>query len=261
MASRVCTVVAAQHRQWWSSAVADLNESNVFVQPQNKGTAFGILLALLTLEMRNPEATLVLLPADHYFRDEAPVTRALRIAGNLACENTASIYLLGADPESPDPELGYILPAPEIVGEPPSIAGFTEKPTKDFARELISLGAMWNLFILAGSVRALIRLFAEEHADAVALMREALNAQAAGRPQALDEFYETISPIDFSHDILEVQASRMHVIRVPHCGWTDLGTPKRVAATVRSLWSRPGVPKERSAQTVPLFFNLGSQYS
>jgi mannose-1-phosphate guanylyltransferase len=103
MSSHVCTVVAAQHRQWWTSAVADLNESNVWVQPQNKGTALGILLALLTLEMRNPEATLILMPADHYFRDE----EALRMAANLACEHPSSIYLLGADPDSPDEELGY----------------------------------------------------------------------------------------------------------------------------------------------------------
>jgi mannose-1-phosphate guanylyltransferase len=261
MPSHVCTVVASQHRQWWTSAVRALNESNVFVQPQNKGTAFGLLFALLTLEIRNPQARVIVLPADHYFRDEEPVTRALRMAANLACENNSSIYLLGADPEGPDPELGYILPEERTVDKPASIAGFTEKPDGAFARELISLGALWNLFILAGSVSALLQLFADEHASTVAGMRVALKSSAAGQYQSLEEFYDTLEPVDFSRDVLEVQSHRLQVLRVQQCGWTDLGTPKRVAATVRGILRGADVRKERSARSVPLFFDLGSQYS
>lgn len=259
--SHVCTVVAAQHRQWWSKAVAGLNEANVFVQPQNKGTAFGILLALLLLERRNADATLLLLPADHYFRDEEAITRALRVAGNLAGENTSSIYLLGADPDSPDPELGYIHPAQGMTDKPAPIVGFTEKPSIGFARELISLGALWNLFILAGSVNALLQLFAREHADAVSRMRESLAHSAAGHPQSLENFYEGITPLDFSQDILEAQANRLQVIRVQHSGWTDLGTPRRVEATLRSIANRAGMRAERGPRSAPLFLDLGSQYT
>jgi mannose-1-phosphate guanylyltransferase len=260
MPSHVCTVVAAQHRQWWTS-VTDLNESNVFVQPQNKGTAFGILLALLTLEMRNPHATLVLLPADHYFRDEGSITRALRIACNLAGANPSSTYLLGADPETADPGLGYILPGEKVVDKPAPIAGFTEKPNTDFAKELISSGALWNLFILVGSVNALLRLFVEGHADAVSEMREALQCSMAGHSGSLDRFYEKIEPIDFSKDILEIRANLLQVLRVPHCGWTDLGTPKRVEATIRSMAARKGMRRALADRSVPLFFDLGSAYS
>jgi mannose-1-phosphate guanylyltransferase len=258
VASRVGTVVAAQHRPWWTSALDDVHESNVFVQPHNKGTALGILLTLLTLEMRDPQATLILLPADHYFRDEEPVTRALRIAGNLACANSSSIYLLGADPESADTELGYILPQHRIGDSPGPIAGFTEKPSQDFAQELITLGALWNLFILGGSVNALLQLFMQAHSDTVSEMREALKTSAAGHTQSLHQFYERILPLDFCRDILELQADRLHVIRVPHCGWTDLGTPKRVEATLRSIGGRQR--RERSAGGAR-FFDLASQYT
>jgi mannose-1-phosphate guanylyltransferase len=260
MASRVGTLVAAQHRKWWTPVVAGLNEANVFVQPHNRGTAIGVLLTLLTIEMRNPQATLILLPADHYYRDEDAIIRVLRAAANLAGADGTSTYLLAADPESPDPELGYILPAERTVDKPALIAGFTEKPRADFARELISLGALWNLFVLVGSVSALLRLFAEDHNDTVTSMREALRQSAAGNPEPLHEFYERIGHLDFSKDILEVQADRLHVIRVPHCGWTDLGTPKRVEATVRGIATRGGGPRERSVSDGPLFFDLAAQY-
>jgi mannose-1-phosphate guanylyltransferase len=261
MPSHICAVVAAQHRQWWATAVTGLNESNVFIQPRNKGTGLGILLALLTLEKRNPEATLFLLPADHYFREEESIWRTLRLAGNLAGANPSSTYLVGTDPESPDPELGYILPAEKITDKPVSIAGFTEKPSKEFAKELISLGALWNLFTLVGSVRALLQLFTEERADVVSGMREVLKHSPGTRQESLAKFYARIEAMDFSHDILEIQAHRLQVIRVPHCGWTDLGTPKRVEATVRSIATRTRAPREPSPRSVPLFFDLGSQYS
>jgi len=261
MSSHICTVVAAQHRRWWTSAVASLNEANVFVQPQNQGTAYGILLALLRLEMRNPSATVILLPADHYFRDEEAITRVLRVAGNLASANPRATYLMGAEPESPDPELGYVLPKERILDRPAAIVGFTEKPKPDYARELLSLGALWNLFILVGSIGTLLELFEEDYPNAVSEMREALKCEAAGDRESVDKLYKGIAPLDFSRDILEVQATRLQVIRVPNCGWTDLGTPQRVEATIRSMTVSAGIAQRRKGLSAPLFFDLNAQYS
>jgi mannose-1-phosphate guanylyltransferase len=259
--SHICTVVAAQHRRWWTSAVSALNESNVFVQPQNRGTALGILLAALTLEMRNPTATLVLLPADHYFRDEEAITRGLRVACNLASRNTTATYLLGVEPASADTELGYILPTERLADRPASIAGFKEKPSAEHARELIALGALWNLFIVVGSVSAVLELFREEHAEVVREMRESLTQKGAGQRDAVEEFYAKVNPVDFSRDILEVQAGRLQIIRLPHCGWTDLGTPQRVEATIRSIGRGADLGQRRGARSAPLFFDLGAHYS
>lgn len=231
------------------------------MQPHNKGTGLGLLLALLTLEMRNPAATIVVLPADHYFRDEDTISRALRVAGNLACANPASTYLLGAEPTSADSELGYILPAARAMDKPSRIAGFKEKPTPAHARELIAHGALWNLFILAGSVNRLLELFAEDYARAALGMRETLKNQAAGRYEALARFYQAMEPIDFSTDVLEPQADRLQVIRVPQCGWTDLGTPKSVEATIRSIGVRGNLARGRKSPSPPLFLDLGAHYS
>ena len=260
LTSHVCTVVAAQHRQWWVSAVRGLNDSNVIVQPHNKGTAVGILLALLTIERRNPAATLILLPADHYFHDEDTISRALRKAANLASANPACTFLLGVDPERADSELGYILPEEKVCDKPAAITGFTEKPTAEYAQELIALGALWNLFILVGSVKALLELFAHEHAELVSKLRAAL-ARSVGAAAELQQFYQTIEPIDFSREVLEVHAHRLQVVRVPHCGWNDLGTPQRVEATVRGIETRAGLSQVKTVRSPPLFCDLGALYS
>lgn len=54
---RLCAVVAAQHRQWWAEGILDcIPDSNVFVQPRNRGTAHGILLSLVKISARDNRA-------------------------------------------------------------------------------------------------------------------------------------------------------------------------------------------------------------
>lgn len=77
---RVCTIVASQHGCWWHGALLSLPTSNVIVQPRNCGTANGILLPLLHVLERNPDARSVLLPADDYVQDESTLTQSLRAA-------------------------------------------------------------------------------------------------------------------------------------------------------------------------------------
>src|SRR5437762_5691423 len=74
---RISTVVAEQHADWWCRSLAGLPPANVFVQPQNRGTALGILLALLHIFERDPHARVVILPADHHVGVEPVLARAL----------------------------------------------------------------------------------------------------------------------------------------------------------------------------------------
>ena len=144
--AQVGVVVAAQHRPWWNAVADRLSISNVIVQPRNRGTAYGILLALLTVEQLNPRGIVSLLPANHYFRDEGVITRSLRTAVNLASDEPRRAYLLGTEPDVPDPELGYIIPQQIVRDTAAPVVAFVEKPAPDYANELRTGGALWNLF-------------------------------------------------------------------------------------------------------------------
>jgi mannose-1-phosphate guanylyltransferase len=233
----ICSVVAEQHRRWWTSAVKSLPAQNIFVQPNNRGTAHGIMLALLQIERRAPSAVVVLLPADHYVTDEATMARSLRMAANLAADNKALVYLLGAEPDHPDHELGYIVPNEQQRDAAMGVLRFAEKPTPEAAREMITQGALWNTFILAGAVRAFLNLFEGRFAATIRDMRRALDLAESARlgPVALELLYADLESHDFSRDVLERHEQMLQVLRVPNCGWTDLGTPKRVEETVRGL--------------------------
>jgi len=249
---RICTIVAAQHRQWWTGIVGQLPQDNVIVQPQNRGTAHGILLPLLKIAARDPQAIIVLLPADHHIRDEELMSASLRQAADLAAGHRESIYLLGAEPEGPDVELGYIVPAHRSGQEAATVLRFIEKPTAARARALLDQGALWNMFIVAASVQALLGLFGCSFASTIAAMRIL-------RGSSFEEMYQQLRSIDFSRDLLHGNESKLKVLAVPNCGWSDLGTPQRIAMTLRHL-------DYEGAEAIPVSapkgcLNLAHQYA
>ena len=226
---RLCAIVAGQHRRWWADGTLDqLPDSNVFVQPRNRGTAHGVLLPLVKIAARdpNPNTIVVLLPADHYFRNEAAIAASLRRVTVLATENSDAIHLLGVEPDAADAELGYILPSPNARCRSRRIVRFVEKPKAAQARRLIELGALWNVFIIAASVRTLLNLYGPSFDATIAAMRHSEGAE-------LDELYQSLPEIDFSRDILEGNEAKLRVFTVPRCGWSDLGTLDRIALMVR----------------------------
>jgi mannose-1-phosphate guanylyltransferase len=228
---RLCTVVAAQHRQWWTSMLGLLRPRNIFVQPHNRGTAHGILFSLLRIADMDPDANVVLLPADHHLRNEEIMVESLREAAAQGSEDPDTIYLLGIEPEEPDAELGYILPALNARrGPSPNapVSRFEEKPSRLQAQAMIEQGALWNSFIMAGSARALLNLFDARFETARTAMQTLDGAQ-------LEEAYQHLRPMDFSRDVLSGNEGSLRVMPVPQCGWSDLGTASRVESTLRRL--------------------------
>ena len=234
---RTCTIVAAQHRRWWHTVMDSLPAANVIVQPGNRGTAIGLLLSLLHITRFDPLATIVVLPSDHHVRDEKRLRAALQNACAEARSLPAAIVILGIEPAEADPELGYIVPRLRRGYDSLEVQRFVEKPVPADARELIKQGAVWNSFIIVASASALFAIHENRCREVVFAMRLAFSRdqESAGREHAMERLYETLPALDFSRDILPGQESRLRVLRVPQCGWSDLGTPKRVADVLRRL--------------------------
>ncbi|HLZ99934.1 MAG TPA: sugar phosphate nucleotidyltransferase [Steroidobacteraceae bacterium] len=238
---QTCAVVVNRHKWWWDQPLRALPKENVFVQPENRGTAHGVLLALLRLEARDPCANVLMLPADHYIRQEFQFSRSLREVAELSARTEDAVFLLGADPDKADTDLGYIVPELRKSDKPTGVRSFVEKPDAARIVELLKAGALWNMFIIAGSVQALLALYDRSYRSSVALMRAAMDGKKSrgSDTPSLDEVYRQLAAADFSRDILEPQAQRLQVLGVPSCGWNDLGTPKRVIETLRTLPAEP----------------------
>jgi mannose-1-phosphate guanylyltransferase len=258
---RICAVVAAQHEPWWSVQLDALPSRNIIVQPENRGTANGILLPLLRILNRDPDARIVLLPSDQHVRDEARLAKALRDAAERRESVDMQVVLLGLEPRAADPELGYIVPAASAGTGRRRIARFVEKPPVVVARELIEQGGLWNAFIIAAEGRALLRLFERRSPRIVHAMRASVARAAPGADswRALVELYAELPELDFSRHVLQGQERCLGVLAVPDCGWSDLGTPQRVAEAVCEL-QQTGRAAPELARRSRAFLSLAAQH-
>jgi hypothetical protein len=61
---------------------------------------------------------------------------------------------------------------------------------------------------------------------------------ASAQMARLADLYARSPNIDFSREILQRSPDSLRVLRVPACGWSDLGTPHRVIETVQRMKSQ-----------------------
>ena len=222
---RILTVVARQHSRWWRAP----STSALVVQPENRGTAAGVLLPLLTVLDRDPEALVMLLPSDHFVEREDLLATAVERAFAHTSLEPEAIVLLGVTPHDATADYGWIVPrSPGPDVEP--VGRFVEKPGPEVARSLRRQGALWNAFVVVARAEALRNLYVRRAPWLLLALQAALAAPQDRRAAALEQIYATLGPLDFSRDLLEGSERWLRVLAVPECGWTDLGVPERLAA-------------------------------
>jgi mannose-1-phosphate guanylyltransferase len=235
-ARRTLVVVAAEHRAHWHQALNRVPRENLLVQPANRGTANGILLGLTAIMARDPNALVTILPSDHHVAKEdvlrRSVSRSLAVA-EYGAED--AVHFLGITPETADPELGYIVRGEPQVDGSFAIAGFIEKPNAALATSLVRRRALWNSFILVGYASVLVGLIGRRFPGEVAAFAAAWREHGPMAEAALERLYATLREIDFSRGVVEGADAPLRVVPVPYCGWSDLGTPKRVAAALQRI--------------------------
>lgn len=265
-AEQVCAIVAQQHSRYWRKSLRSLSDRNIIIQPQNRGTANGVLLCVLAILERDPLARIVFLPADHFVLDESALARALRDLAISLNHNPEGLTLIGIEPDEADPDLGYIVPGRSLSDGSRTVVRFVEKPPLRTARQLFDEKALWNSFIFAATGTALLARLRPQMSAGVDDMATALARDAQTAPPcALLELYQRLPVVDFSRAVLQQTTKDLRVITAPACGWTDLGTPRRVAETLRRLgdnalrpWTEPSGVHHTST---PAFINLAAQHA
>jgi mannose-1-phosphate guanylyltransferase len=221
---RIAAVITAPADPWQHSSLRELGTRNLFVQPKQRGTAHEVLLALLLLESRvAAETPVIFLPADNVVDDEEVMTNSLMTMAEWIADEPGSVFLLGAVPQGPHDQLGYIVPWVDAMLMPTGVYEFVERPDVHRARKLINAGGLWNTFIFGGSVASLLKLFRPRFDAAVADLRAAL--QSDHTESDLARSYDRLTALDFSQDLLVRQTDNLKVLRLPRCGWWPLKSP------------------------------------
>lgn len=274
---RVLVVVSSQHREDAEKQLSDWPRENVIYQPANRDTAPGILLPLAHITHRDPAATVVVFPSDHFVQDEERFVRAVEKALAELKKNPTKMILLGMTPqEGEETEYGYIVPSGrKNDGQAAPVAGFVEKPSLGTARELIQRGALWNTMVFAvenGVLWEMAQRTSPPLYHAFRLLQTSLRSGCS--PEFLEHLYNIIPQTNFSSAICEPLAPRLSVLPVPDVGWSDWGTMgsilrtlkklgrfdalhERIQRTQAPLWRATKRPATR-AEGPPLSFETGS---
>ena len=223
----VMTSVALKERM--AAELASVPAHRIIGEPRPKNTAPAIALAAKLLAADDPDAVMVVLPADHVIRDDDNFRAAIELAV-AAAETKRALVTLGIRPTRPETEYGYIKAgsASDLDGVF-DVESFEEKPDRRRAEGFLEAGGyFWNsgIFIwradvfLAEAARSLPGV-------AAALSGVSCGPEDAGFDDELVRFYETVEEISVDYGIME-KADGVLVVPAGF-GWDDVGAWPAVA--------------------------------
>ena len=128
--------------------------SAIVLEPFGRNTAAAAYIAALTVEAQNPDALVLLLPADHIIRDRTAFHKAIALAAPFA---QTRLVTFGISASGPETGYGYIETGESLSDEVFTVSRFTEKPNSATAQAYLAQGNFfWNAGILLFSPKFLI---------------------------------------------------------------------------------------------------------
>jgi mannose-1-phosphate guanylyltransferase / mannose-6-phosphate isomerase len=202
---------------------ADIADATVILEPVARNTAPALAAAALVQAARDPDALMLILPADHI------IERPDRL--HQACSDTYEVALLGkivtfsVKPQSAETSYGYIKSGDALGTGVYSIEAFKEKPDLATAQTYLNAGNYaWNAGIFFFKASALIDELAIHAPQLLARVRASLaNAITQDGVLALEGTEFGAAPsISIDYAVMELTDNGA-VVSVD-MGWSDVGS-------------------------------------
>lgn len=202
--------------------VAAPEVKNTFLlEPFGRDTAAAVALAALHVAQENPDAILVVLPADHLIVDQAGFRASVAKAAAFAA--SGQIVTFGVKPDRPETGFGYI----EAEGD--RVLRFVEKPNAATAAQFIASGRFfWNSGMFCFAARSMLEAMQDLCPDILSNARRALEkgrtTDSADRltVEVDRDSFAAVPAVSIDYAVMEKAGN---VGFVP-CGfdWSDIGS-------------------------------------
>jgi mannose-1-phosphate guanylyltransferase len=202
-----------------------LPSGNIFAEPAKRDTAPAVALGIGLVAARNPDAVMMVLPADQLIRDTAAYQEVMRDALAVA-ENSDGLVTIGIQPTWPCPSYGYIErggPAdiPGIGNVPHEVKRFREKPNPGLAEEFLRQGGFcWNAGMFVWSLPVVTGQLAK-HAPELAAFIDELK-QSPDLPATVAARFPQLPARSIDYALME-NADRVLNIEATF-DWDDVGS-------------------------------------
>ena len=221
----IFVVTSVEYTKIVKEQLPQIPEENIVAEPSRKNTAPCIAYISFKVANKNPEATLIIAPADHLILDGDTFEQTCQTATNFV-ENNDALVTLGIKPTYPNTGYGYIQYESESAVENNlfRVRTFTEKPNLELAKTfLLSGDFLWNAGIFIWRAETIIGMFEKyqpELHDIFASEKEKYNTPQ--EKEAIERMYPLCSSISIDYAVME-KADNVYVIPSSF-GWSDLGT-------------------------------------
>ena len=217
-------ITAAEYINITKEQLPDLPAQNIIGEPFRKNTAPCIAYISFKLEQLNPDASLIVAPADHLILNEDRFLEVTEEALNFA-DHFNALVTIGITPTYPNTGYGYIQHEPrEAAPSVYKVKTFTEKPNRELAETFIASGDfLWNSGIFVWKVKTGIAAFQKHMPEMYELFyseKDRLNTRH--EKKSIEMIYPQCSNISIDFGVME-KADNVFVIPASF-GWSDLGT-------------------------------------
>ena len=209
------TVVAnASQARLVKKSFPNISKENLVLEKVSRNTAPAIALAALKLKKKDPHATMVVLPADHYIGGQKTYLNTVKKGIDFVGKNPEAIVTIGLKPYFPATGYGYIrVQGPGSRGRVYKVERFVEKPELKTAIRFLRDGHyLWNTgtFIFRANtfLGAVRRLSADIYGGLKDLRR-------------IDERYKNLPNISVDYAIME-KAYDIYCVKGSYF-WEDIG--------------------------------------
>lgn len=215
-------VVGEEHRFITRSQVDELGkfqEYTILLEPVGRNTAPAICAAVeYVLQFGDPEAILLVLPADHIVKDQQRFIEVVEEATELA--GSGAVVTFGITPQHAETGYGYI-----ERGDGYSVLSFKEKPTREVAEQYLQDGNyFWNSGMFAFSVQTFQAEMGRYAPEIVASMNGAVQSgRRDGCFFRLDDGFMAACPND-SIDYALMEKTERAAVVAADLGWSDIGS-------------------------------------
>ena len=203
-------------------------DENIVGEPVAKNTAPCVAIAAEMLFRKDPDATMVVLPADHHITDPNAFNEYLKAAINKA-ESGNYLVTMGIKPNRPETGYGYIHGNREVsetfnkMSVHP-VHAFKEKPDLNTAKSFLESGDYyWNSGMFIWSVKSVLQAFKSFLPEMYELVKKTGPAlYTSDHTNAIDQFYLSCESVSIDYGIME---DAENVFVVPgEFGWNDVGS-------------------------------------
>ncbi len=206
---------------------SDLPPENIFAEPAKRDTGPAVALGAGLIAARDPEATMVVLPADQLIQDVGEFHKVISDAIETAA-NTDALVTIGIKPTWACPSFGYVergkkatIAGLELTNTPHEVVKFREKPNPQLAEQFLRQGNFaWNAGMFIWSIPTVINELTRHTPQLSKFVSEIRNSSDI--QATVDAQFPELDSISIDYALME-NASRVLNIEATF-DWDDVGS-------------------------------------